>query len=276
MSSAARHCTMFCMPVDFVTCCISRSCVVLHSVSSDMSASHRHGSVAIVASAASKPSASTHASRPLYIFDSWAAGSGILRAVLQHMVHEGSIPGMHGKDTVPQFVRMLSRRGSSCTARCSMYGCTARTCVQNHPRTHGPQCHRNSTGPSLGAPRIHAQQACTSEHWETNTSSNSVVSQFVRMLCYTGWRRVVHVVPRVAAMPARVFQNKVPPTLRLCTAAREHSSWHVTMLYCGGGLRVETNAPTCRVRRTPGRTPLARLLYASRVFLGTGVHDACG
>ena len=75
----------------------------------------------------------------------------------------------------------------------------------------------------------------------TNTSSSSVVSQFVRMLCYTGWCRVVHVVPRVAAMPARVFQNRNPQTLRFCTAAREHSSWHGTMLYWGGGLRGETN-----------------------------------
>ena len=42
---------MFCIPAGFVTCCISRSCVVRLSDSSDMSASHRHGSVASVASA---------------------------------------------------------------------------------------------------------------------------------------------------------------------------------------------------------------------------------
>ena len=61
------------------------------------------------------------------------------------------------------------------------------------------------------------------------------------MLCYTGWCRVVHVVPRAVAMPARVFQNSNPHTVRFCTAAREHSSWHGTMLCWGGGLRGETN-----------------------------------
>ena len=257
---------MFCMPVDFVTCCISRSCVVLLSVSSDMSASHRHGSVAIVASAPSKPSASTHARRPLYIFDSWAAGSGILRAVLQHMVHVGSRPGMHGQDTVPQFVRMLSRRGSSCTARCSMYGCTARTCVQNHPRTHGPQCHRNSTGPSLGAPRIHAQQACTSEHWELTRHQavlcRSLSACFVilggAVLCM-----LFHVLLQCLHVCSKTEIH------RRCDSALQHVSILLGMVRCCIGEVVSAarrTAPTCRVRRNPGRTPFVRLLCASRVF----------
>ena len=249
-----------------MTCCISRICVMLLFVSSDMSASHRHGSVAIVASAASKPSASTHASRPLYIFDSWAAGSGILRAVLQHMVHEGSIPGMHGKDTVPQFVRMLSRRGSSCTARCSLYGCTARTCVQNHPRTHGPQCHRNSTGPSLGAPRIHAQQACTSEHWEL-TCHQAVLCLNMSLCLLIGGQSVLCMLFHVLLQSLHVCSKT--GIHRRCDSALQLASIRLSMERCRIGRVVSAarrTAPTCRVRRNPGLTPSARLLSLPEFF----------
>ena len=121
---------MLCVPSDFVTCCILRSCVVWLCDSSDVTALHRHGSVASVASAP--------------------------------------------RD---------ARAGSL------------------HIRTQGP-----------------------------NMGSSRVVSQFARMLCDTGWCRVVHVVPRADAMPARVFRNSNPHSVLFCTAAHERSPCHGTML----------------------------------------------
>ena len=47
----------------------------------------------------------------------------------QNMGHTGSKPGLHGQDTVPQFVRMLMRRVSSCTACCSRHSSKIRACV---------------------------------------------------------------------------------------------------------------------------------------------------
>ena len=64
-------------------------------------------------------------------FDSWTPDSGILGTVLQHKAHVGGRSGIQGQDTVSHFVRMLSCRVSSCTACCSMYGSTARTCVED-------------------------------------------------------------------------------------------------------------------------------------------------
>ena len=97
--------------------------------------------------------------------------------------------------------------------------------------------HEQTTAPKeqhrtmLEAQWIHEQQACTSEHAHQSTSCNGV-SHIVRLL-FPGWCCNLHVVPRVTAKPARVFQNVDPETLPLCGVACEHLLFAMTRCCIG-------------------------------------------
>ena len=197
------------------------------------------------------------------ILDCLAAGSGILMAVLQHKVHVGGRSGMHRQDTVPQFVRMLSCRVCSSTACCSKYGCTARTCQENHPRTLRIQRHRNSVGPSFQPLWMHEQQACTSQRRERPRHQAVLchtLSASFSLLAGVALRMLFHVLLR------RMHVCSTSDTLRCCDSALQHVSNVLVMIRCCIGEVVSAArgaTRTCRVRQAPGRSQVVRVVRAS-------------